>query len=143
MYVKMKKCGKWWSATMGFMESLGDGDFRKMAESMAVIGMTKRKVDQDQLAKDLEAIYGAATQVDPEQVINALANDNEINKLMLEIVAVGERHGIRFPRAFALLLKQILYFDRYIRILAPDMNLFDDERIEFMALTEDKPRLLH
>lgn len=132
-----------WSATMAFIESLSDGNFNKMAESMSVIGMTKRKVDQELLAKDLEAIYGAATQVDPEQVINALANDNEINKLMLDIVAVGERHGIRFPRAFALLLKQILYFDRYIRILAPDMNLFDDDRIEFLALTEDKPRQLH
>lgn len=132
-----------WSATMAFIESLSDGNFNKMAESMSVIGMTKRKVDQELLARDLEAIYGAATQVDPEQVINALANDNEINKLMLDIVAVGERHGIRFPRAFALLLKQILYFDRYIRILAPDMNLFDDDRIEFLALTEDKPRQLH
>jgi len=134
-----------WSATMAFIESLSDGDFRKMAESMAVIGMTKRKVDQDQLAKDLEAIYGAATQVDPEQVMSAFANDNEINKLMLDIVAVGERHGIRFPRAFALLLKQMLYFDRYIRILAPDMNLFDDERIELLAApgADGKPRLLH
>lgn len=132
-----------WSATMGFIESLSSGDFKTMAESMAVIGMTKRKVDQDKLARDLEAIYGAATQVDPEQVMNALANDNEINKLMLEVVAVGERHGIRFPRAFALLLKQMLYFDRYIRILAPDMNLFDDDRIEFMALGNGKPALLH
>ena len=70
-------------------------------------------------------------------------NENEINKLMLEVVAVGERHGIRFPRAFALLLKQMLYFDRYIRILAPDMNLFDDDRIEFMALGDGKPALLH
>lgn len=122
-----------WSATMGFMESLGDGDFRKMAESMAVIGMTKRKVSVDDLSRDLEAIYGAATQVSPDQVMNAMANDSEINKLMLEIVAVGERHGIRFPRAFALLLKQMLYFDRYIRILAPDMDLFSDDRIALMA----------
>ena len=132
-----------WSATMSFIESLSSGDFKTMAESMAVIGMTKRKVDQEKLARDLEAIYGAATQVDPEQVMNALNNENEINKLMLEVVAVGERHGIRFPRAFALLLKQMLYFDRYIRILAPDMNLFDDDRIEFMALGDGKPALLH
>jgi len=132
-----------WSATMSFIESLSSGDFKTMAESMAVIGMTKRKVDQEKLSRDLEAIYGAATQVDPEQVMNALNNDNEINKLMLEVVAVGERHGIRFPRAFALLLKQMLYFDRYIRILAPDMNLFDDDRIEFMALGDGKPALLH
>lgn len=133
-----------WSATMGFIESISSGDFARMAESMSVIGMTKRKVDQAQLARDLEAIYGVATRMDPGAVLDAFANDNEINKLMLDIVAVGERHGIRFPRAFALLLKQMLYFDRYIRILAPDMNLFDDDRIEFMAWPgESSPRLLH
>ena len=32
-------------------------------------------------------------------------------------------------RAFALLLKQILYFDRYVKILAPNMNVFADDRI--------------
>ena len=60
-----------------------------------------------------------------------------------DLIALGERHGIRFPRAFALLLKQILYFDRYIKILAPDMNLFDDERLEFLGGDAGKPRLLH
>ncbi|WP_022954836.1 ABC1 kinase family protein [Perlucidibaca piscinae] len=132
-----------WAATMAFIESLGESDFEKMAESMSVIGMTRRTVNKADLARDLETIYGAATHVDPESVLNAMANDNEINKLMLDIVAVGERHGIRFPRAFALLLKQMLYFDRYIRILAPDMNVFDDDRIELLALPESKPRRLH
>ncbi len=132
-----------WSATMQFMESMNTGDFKQMAESMSVIGMTKRAVDKVALAADLELIYGAATQVDPEAVMSALANDNEINKLMMDIVAVGERHGIRFPRAFALLLKQILYFDRYIRILAPEMNLFDDDRIDFVSMDVNKPKLLH
>lgn len=132
-----------WSATMQFMESMNTGDFKQMAESMSVIGMTKRVVDKVALAADLELIYGAATQVDPEAVMSALANDNEINKLMMDIVAVGERHGIRFPRAFALLLKQILYFDRYIRILAPEMNLFDDDRIDFVSMDVNKPKLLH
>lgn len=132
-----------WSATMQFMESMNTGDFKLMAESMSVIGMTKRAVDKVALAADLELIYGAATQVDPEAVMSALANDNEINKLMMDIVAVGERHGIRFPRAFALLLKQILYFDRYIRILAPEMNLFDDDRIDFVSMDANKPKLLH
>lgn len=132
-----------WSATMQFMESMNTGDFKQMAKSMSVIGMTKRAVDKVALAADLELIYGAATQVDPEAVMSALANDNEINKLMMDIVAVGERHGIRFPRAFALLLKQILYFDRYIRILAPEMNLFDDDRIDFVSMDANKPKLLH
>lgn len=122
-----------WGATTDFVESLTDGDFEKMANSMARIGMTKRAVDIPKLTRDLEELYGAFTTVDPEHVLNGAVNDTEINRIMLDIVAVGERHGIRFPRAFALLLKQILYFDRYIKILAPDMNMFADDRIAFMG----------
>ncbi len=138
-----------WSATMAFMESIGTGDFEKMADSMMKIGMTSQKVNTTDLAKDLEVIYQAFTVVDPTSVLNGAVNDNEINQLMLEIVAVGEKHGIRFPRAFALLFKQILYFDRYIKILAPDMELFNDDRLQMFGSLEDlsqqKPvnRVLH
>lgn len=131
-----------WEATNAFVESLTDGDFRKMADSMTKIGMTKRVVDVEALSRDLESIYSKVTTVDPEHVLNGAVNDNEINRIMLDVVAVGERHGIRFPRAFALLLKQILYFDRYVKILAPDMNVFADERIDFLGDGKG-PRLLH
>ena len=125
------------------------GDFEKMADSMMKIGMTSQKVNTTDLAKDLEVIYQAFTVVDPTSVLNGAVNDNEINQLMLEIVAVGEKHGIRFPRAFALLFKQILYFDRYIKILAPDMELFNDDRLQMFGSLEDlsgkkpSPRVLH
>ncbi|MFN3586194.1 MAG: ABC1 kinase family protein [Moraxellaceae bacterium] len=132
-----------WEATTAFVESLTDGDFDKMARSMMTIGMARRSVDAGKLAADLEQIYGALTTVDPEHVLNGAVNDNEINRIMLDIVAVGERHGIRFPRAFALLLKQILYFDRYIKILAPDMNLFADDRLQFRGEGSQPSRLLH
>lgn len=121
-----------WEATMAFVESLTDGDFHKMAESMTKIGMTKRVVNVADLTRDLEAIYESVTTVNPEHVLNGAINEGEINRLMLDIVAVGQRHGIHFPRAFALLLKQILYFDRYVKILAPDMNVFADDRIAFV-----------
>lgn len=131
-----------WEATNAFVESLTDGDFHKMADSMTRIGMTKRVVDVAALSQDLEKLYSTVTTVDPEHVLNGAVNDNEINRIMLDIVAVGERHGIRFPRAFALLLKQILYFDRYVKILAPDMNVFADDRIDFMGDGKGA-RLLH
>jgi len=138
---------KTWTATTTFMESIGEGNFEKMAESMMLIGMTNTQVDIKALAKDLEVIYQAFTVVDPASVLNGAVNDNEINQLMLEIVAVGEKHGIRFPRAFALLFKQILYFDRYIKILAPDMELFNDDRLQMFGKLEDKSkpksRVLH
>ena len=37
--------------------------------------------------------------------------------------------GIRFPREFALLVKQVLYFDRYTRLLAPGLDVLNDERL--------------
>jgi aarF domain-containing kinase len=36
----------------------------------------------------------------------------QVNRLLLDMVAIGERHGIRFPREFGLFVKQLLYFDR-------------------------------
>lgn len=130
-----------WEATHGFVESLTTGDFRLMAQSMCKIGMTRRTVDVDALTRDLENLYGSFVTVDPEHVLNGAINDNEINRIMLDIVAAGERHGIRFPRAFALLLKQILYFDRYVKILAPDLNVFADDRIDLMGEGAQLPRL--
>ncbi|HET8731775.1 MAG TPA: AarF/ABC1/UbiB kinase family protein [Moraxellaceae bacterium] len=130
-----------WEATHSFVESLTSGDFRLMAQSMGKIGMTRRSVDVTALEKDLEQLYGTFTNVNPEHVLNGAVNDNEINRIMLDIVAAGERHGIRFPRAFALLLKQILYFDRYVKILAPDLNVFADDRIEMLGEGRQLPRL--
>ncbi|HEX5362238.1 MAG TPA: AarF/UbiB family protein [Fluviicoccus sp.] len=134
-----------WAATMGFMESIGEGNFEKMADSMVRIGMTGKKVDTVLLAKDLQSMYQTMTVVDPAHVLNGAINDSEINKLMMDVVAVGERHGIRFPRAFALLFKQILYFDRYIKILAPDMELFADDRLQMFGKPDmdNKLKRLH
>jgi len=52
-----------------------------------------------------------------------------VNDVINTLGEVARNHGIRFPRSFTLLLKQFLYFDRYIQLLDPDANLFDDERI--------------
>lgn len=46
-----------------------------------------------------------------------------------QIVQVGNDHGIRFPRELGMLLKQLLYFDRYTKILAPQLSIVDDDRI--------------
>ena len=45
------------------------------------------------------------------------------------LTQVADGYGIRFPREFALLVKQVLYFDRYTRLLAPDLDILADERL--------------
>lgn len=121
-----------WQAMFTFFEAISTGHFRQMAESMVKIGMTAEAVDVDRLAQDIEKLYARLVDIDPMTVVKAERNDSEINRLLTDIVEIGENHGIRFPRSFALLVKQFLYFDRYVQILAPEMNIFDDERLELM-----------
>jgi predicted unusual protein kinase regulating ubiquinone biosynthesis (AarF/ABC1/UbiB family) len=54
----------------------------------------------------------------------------DTQQLLIEFSEVGKRHGLRFPRAFTLLLKQFLYFDRYVRLIAPDLQPWVDQRLQ-------------
>lgn len=54
----------------------------------------------------------------------------QVNRLLIEVIRVGEENGIRFPREFGLLMKQMLYFDRYTQILAPGLQVFNDSRVD-------------
>ena len=44
------------------------------------------------------------------------------------------------PREFILITKQMLYFDRYAKILAPQLNVFSDPRL-IMSLAADVQKL--
>ena len=135
-----------WQACMGMMQALQVEDYAMMAECMIDMGMThgRDKVDTGELERDLTQVmrtlmaeakpYGnpnASQKPVNDKAKNAQAE--ELNKMMLEIVTVGKRHGIHFPRDFALLTKQMLYFDRFMRTLAPDMDMFTDARVNLLG----------
>lgn len=138
-----------WRACMGMMESFGREDYDSMARHMVDMGMTHEasKVNLTQLANDLRKMMSTILSEDmmakdgfvgktlnnpPSLKDTAKDHAEELNKMMLEIVEVGKRHGIRFPRDFALLTKQMLYFDRFMKTLAPDMDMFHDKRIHMV-----------
>ncbi|OOS24668.1 ABC1 kinase family protein [Moraxella pluranimalium] len=122
-------------ACFSLVQSLQISDYRGMAQAMVNIGMTHSsdKMDIDRLAEDLRKMLG---KVVPNQAQNpqANANNDSLNAMMLEMVEIGKRHGIHFPRDFALLVKQLLYFDRFMVTLAPDMELFEGERLDLVKL---------
>ena len=120
-----------WQAVFGLFNGLSNEDYRMVADSMLAVGMTREGISVDKLSKDIEQVFRAMEEVDPEQLLygkpldGADGGSNVINSLG----SVARDHGIRFPRSFTLLLKQFLYFDRYVQMLAPGANLFDDERV--------------
>src|SRR5699024_7842756 len=101
-----------WGGMLAFFEAIGNGDVDAMARAMATVGMTREAVDVDALARDIGQLQARLTGVDAGVLAQADRNDREVNQLLAELVRIGESHGIRFPREFALLLKQFLYFDR-------------------------------
>lgn len=113
------------ASCMNLVQALQQNNFEGMAQAMVGIGMTKDKVDTKRLAEDLQAFLG--------QGANLGAN-NELNALMAHLTDIGKRHGIRFPKDFALLAKQLLYFDRFMLTLAPEMDLFGDNRAKIIEL---------
>lgn len=131
-----------WRACMGMMQALQNNDYQAMAQHMIDMEMTheRQKVDVVALTDDLEAMMKVIMAEDASFTsgvpFNSKAQADELNQMMLEIVDVGRRHGIHFPRDFALLTKQLLYFDRFMRTLAPDMDMFGDARVQILGQTD-------
>ncbi|KAL0341186.1 UNVERIFIED_CONTAM: putative aarF domain-containing protein kinase, chloroplastic [Sesamum radiatum] len=85
---------------------------------------------------DTEIIVAAAREPNTNATAvsaNLLVDERQMNALFLDVVRVSESYGLRFPREFALLMKQLLYFDRYTRLLAPNLNMLRDQRITIVS----------
>ncbi|KAK9159336.1 hypothetical protein Scep_005910 [Stephania cephalantha] len=143
---------KTWAAMEIFLTSIASEEYEAMASSLIVMGATNDEVDSKAFARDLEKIFSSIrasiyiprNDLDTEIIVAAARNSNtsatavsanvvvderQMNALFLDVVRVSESYGLRFPREFALLMKQLLYFDRYTRLLAPNLNMLQDQRI--------------
>lgn len=122
-----------WQGLVAFMQGRALENFDVMAQAMVDIGATDVDVDVAKLSSDLAQLVDRLERIDPMTLTatdpRAVGDDPQINELMLSIVDLGKQHGLRFPREFALLMKQLLYFDRYMQALAPDLEFFGDPRI--------------
>ena len=110
------QAGRW-------MMCLAMRDFRQLADVMVEMDSLENPdaVDLDVLAQDLERAYGP--------LIGSSIGDLNYQDVIPNLMRASVKHGLRFPQDFMLITKQIVYFDRYARQLAPDLNFFTDPRI--------------
>lgn len=123
------------------MDALQHTNYQAMAENMLNMGMTDQQIDVQVLAADLERLFSGVLLADPQEILSS--NPADLNDIMMDMVAVGERHGIRFPRDFALLFKQMLYFDRFMRVLAPYTDIYADQRLQMVQNMDPNLLLKH
>jgi predicted unusual protein kinase regulating ubiquinone biosynthesis (AarF/ABC1/UbiB family) len=102
-----------------FLLSTAMRDFKKLAGAMlAMSGNTT--ADPALLAADLEKFV--APLLDPSKPA-------KYADMIPVITRTGLRYRVAMPRDFVLILKQMIYFDRYAKLLAPKLNIFADPRI--------------
>lgn len=139
---------KTWAAMDVFLTSISSEEYESMASALITMGATSKNVDAKAFARDLEKIFSSIQGLDTEITVatargtttsatavsaNLLVDERQMNALFLDVVRVSESYGLRFPREFALLMKQLLYFDRYTRLLAPNLNMLQDQRINIAS----------
>ncbi|MEW6776471.1 MAG: AarF/UbiB family protein [Bdellovibrionota bacterium] len=98
------------------------GNFKKLAQILANMGSVDAgKVDIEAFAEDLKRCYSPW--------LSKSYADFKIRDLLPEVLRVSVKHRMRLPREFILITKQLLYFDRYAKALAPNLNIFTDPRL--------------
>lgn len=127
-----------WAAVQALGAGIVQSDWKMVAAAMVDMGATSGTVNIDQLALDIEAIALRAQTLEPQvratvdagEVRAQVTVDSEaVTRLTLEIADVAERAGVKLPREFGLLIKQALYFDRYTKLLAPELDVISDSRV--------------
>mmetsp|Transcript_17575 Transcript_17575/g.26175 ORF Transcript_17575/g.26175 Transcript_17575/m.26175 type:complete len:535 (-) Transcript_17575:164-1768(-) len=119
--------------------ALAAGDFNGMAQALVNMGATDEEVDIDKFGNDIQRVLVNLSEVQPDVTVAATADgqilgsldfdEQEITQILLDIVDVTEDNGLKLPREFGLLVKQSLYFDRYLKILAPGLDVMSDARV--------------
>ncbi|HMV43869.1 MAG TPA: AarF/UbiB family protein [Leptospiraceae bacterium] len=117
-----------WMGLMFFMEGLGTTNAKMMARGLVQMDSTAKGIDETKFAKDLEYIFDEMNEIAMSIQLGDVAGIDEtrLNGVMLRISDISKNNGLKIPHEFGLLIKQMLYFDRYVKILAPEMDLIKD-----------------
>jgi aarF domain-containing kinase len=104
-----------------YMIAFASGNYKRLAEIICEMAGTPEKLDMDGFVKDLGDTYRPLLTLSFGQVNYA--------DFLPGIQRTATRHQVKMPNEFILITKQLLYFDRYAKSLAPQLNVFTDPRL--------------
>jgi predicted unusual protein kinase regulating ubiquinone biosynthesis (AarF/ABC1/UbiB family) len=111
-----------------YIVAFATGNYKGLAKIIVEMGGVHENIDLAGFTKDLEAAYSPLLKLSFGEVNYA--------EMLPQIQRVASKHRMRLPKEFVLITKQLLYFDRYAKLLAPKLNLFTDPRL-IMSLQQD------
>ena len=105
---------------MRYILSFVTQDYGELAQVMLEMGAVTGnvKVDMAEFAKDLQRVY--------RPLLEQKVSEIEYGAVLPDIIRNARKYGLQAPREFILITKQLLYFDRYAKLAAPNLNVFSD-----------------
>ncbi len=104
---------------MQYVLAFSAQDYEALADIMVEIGsVDTAKIDREKFVGDLQRTYAP--------LVEKKISDIKYEEILPEVTAIAYKWGIKLPSEFLLILKQLLFFDRYAKIAAPDLNVFSD-----------------
>ncbi|MGZ3425522.1 MAG: ABC1 kinase family protein [Polyangia bacterium] len=111
-----------------YIVAFASGDYRSLGRVLMSMDAVSQGVDLEAMADDLKKAYAP--------ILTTSFGDLNYGSVLPDILRASVKHRMRLPREFVLVTKQMLYFDRYAKLLAPKLNIFSDPRL-VAALSED------
>lgn len=105
----------------GLPALLVHGDFVEVAKAIYELGAVLKPVDLEQASKDIAEIV--------EPILGKPISEISYGQVLVDIVRVGTSYDVRLPREMVLVAKQMLYFERYAKLMAPDWNILNDPEL--------------
>jgi predicted unusual protein kinase regulating ubiquinone biosynthesis (AarF/ABC1/UbiB family) len=104
-----------------YMIAFASGNYRRLAEIICEMAGRPDNLDMDSLVHDLGETY--------RPLLTLSFGEVNYAEFLPGIQRTATRHRMRMPNEFILITKQLLYFDRYAKALAPKLNVFTDPRL--------------
>jgi predicted unusual protein kinase regulating ubiquinone biosynthesis (AarF/ABC1/UbiB family) len=102
-----------------------EGDFARMVQAFFELGATTGPIDVERAAGDMQELMAP--------LLSAALSDISYGEILAQVLKVATRHRVRLPREMVLVVKQLLYFERYAKEMAPDyMILADPDVVSFL-----------
>ena len=104
-----------------YMIAFASGNYKRLAEIIIEMAGAPDNLDMDGFVKDLGDTY--------RPLLTLSFGEVNYADFLPGIQRTATRHKMRMPNEFILITKQLLYFDRYAKSLAPKLNVFTDPRL--------------
>jgi aarF domain-containing kinase len=104
-----------------YMIAFASGNYKRLAEIIIEMAGAPPNLDLDGFVKDLGDTY--------RPLLTLSFGEVNYAEFLPGIQRTATRHRMKMPNEFILITKQLLYFDRYAKSLAPKLNVFTDPRL--------------